>query len=188
MEQKDAVAVEVAAEKYKAAAQNMVVASDELYRAAVAISDGYWAAVAREADKLESFFIYGVRVRRRVYGVSIEWMKGKSIGTGETKRMIFFSIPRGNGVSYRRSSFRRAKPWEMEEIAKAEAQFVNVRNASDGLAEAGRRMRWIKKALERGGEVDAKRIRDVLATAEEACGAVSSLTRVDLAAETECVS
>ncbi len=175
MAKKTSTSAQAAIEQFEKAVQDMVVASDELYRVALAISDGYWEAISGEADNLGAFFRYGVRVKRRIYGVSIEWMAGIPVVAGDARKMLFRSIPRGGGATYRRSTFDRAKPWEIAEIMKAEAQFAKVRNASDGLAGAGLRMRWLKKVLERGGEVDSKRLRTVLKRAEDACGAVSEL-------------
>jgi hypothetical protein len=42
-------------------------------------------------------------------------------------------------------------------------------------------MRWVKKVLERGDDIDSKRLRGVLARVEESCGAVRELARIDLA-------
>jgi len=172
--------VAVASEKFGKAVRDMIAASDELYRVARVISDGYWATVEGEADKTGTFFRYGVRVKRRVYGVSVEWMKAVPTGGGQARRMLFMTMPRGRGLSYRRSTFGWAKPWELTQIMKAEAEFARVRKASNCLADAGLRMRWVKKVLERGDDIDSKRLRGVLARVEESCGAVRELARIDL--------
>ncbi len=173
----------ITSERLEKAVMDMIAASDELYRVARVISDRHWAAVEGEADEVGAFFRYGVRVKRRVYGVSIEWMKGVPTGTGQTRRVLFMTLPRGRGLSYRRSTFGWAKPWEVTQIMKAEADFAKVRNASNRLADAGLRMRWMKKVLERGDDIDSKRLRGVLARVEESCSAVRELARIDLAVE-----
>ena len=173
----------IASERFEKAVIEMIAASDELYRVARVISDRHWAAVEGEADEVGAFFRYGVRVKRRVYGVSIEWMKGIPTGSGEVKRLLFRSMPRGRGLSYRRSTFEWAKQWEVTQIMKAEAEFAKVRNASNRLADAGLRMRWMKKVLERGDDIDSMRLRRVLVRVEESCSAVRELARIDLAVE-----
>ena len=182
------IAAAVAREKFERAVMDMVVASDEVFRTAKAISDGYWAAIEGEAEKEGAFFRYGVRVKRRVYGVSIEWMKGVPTGTGEARRLLFKSLSRGGGLSYRRSTFEWAKKWELAQIMKAEAEFAKVRKASSCLADAGVRMRWVKKVLEQGGDIDSTRLSGVLARVEEACDAVKGLALIDFAVEENGVS
>jgi hypothetical protein len=182
------VSATVAKEKLDKADQDLGVAGGELYRLALAMSDGYWVAIKEEAFKREAFFRYGVRVKQRVYGVSIEWMKGMPMGGGEERRLRFRSLPRGPGLSYRRSTFEWAKPWEMVAIMKAESEFAFVRDASDRVADAGRRLGWVKKVVERRGEIESRRLREVLLLVDNSCGAVREVARADLAAETECVS
>jgi hypothetical protein len=102
-------------------------------------------------------------------------MKSVPVGSGGGKRLVFLSITRGEGLRYRRSMFLEAMPWEKPIIMAAEKGFGDVRAASTILARAGRRLGWVRKALDRGDDVEPKRLDDVLQQVDGACAAVSGL-------------
>jgi|LNAP01.1.fsa_nt_gb hypothetical protein len=162
------------------AMEEILAAGAMLYDAAIEVSEEHWVAVKEEARQRVEFFQYMVRVRRRVYGVTIEWMKGRSAGSGENRRMLFSTITRGRTMSYPRSRFGSANEWELARIMAAEKEFGKIRMASDLAASAGRRLAWVQKTLERTGEVEERRIREVLREVSKACAVANSFKGGDL--------
>ena len=152
----------------------LLAAGATLYDVAMEVSDEHWVTVNEEARQRVEFFQYIVRVRRRVYGVTIEWMKGRSAGSGENRRMLFHTITRGRTASYPRSRFGSAQEWELAQIMAAEKEFGKIRVASELVANAGRRLAWVQRALERTGEVEERRIREVLREVSKACAVANS--------------
>jgi hypothetical protein len=153
----------------------MALASDHLYRVALGISEEHWVSARQAAEGIGGFFRYTVRVRRRQHGVTIEWMKSVPVGSGSGKRLAFRSITRGEGLRYRRSMFLEAMSWEKPIIMAAEEGFGDVRAASALLSQAGRRLGWIRKVVDRGGDVEPQRLSEVLRQVAGACAAVSGL-------------
>jgi hypothetical protein len=175
MRAENAVTAE-AREVFEAASRDLGVASERVHRVALEVSEEHWVAVRRASRAAGGLFIqYAVRVRRRQYGVTIEWMKGMPARKGSEKRVIYRSITRGEGTRYRRSMFIGALPWEKPIIMEAEAGFGAVREVSARLSQAGRRLGWIGKVLERGGDVEPKRLAEVVQQVESACKAVRGL-------------
>ncbi len=170
----EATTIQAEATACERAMAEILAAGATLYDAAIEVSEEHWVAVKEEARQRVEFFQYMVRVRRRVYGVTIEWMKGRSAGSGENRRMLFNTITRGRTVSYPRSRFGSAQEWELAQIMAAEKEFGKIRAASELVANAGRRLAWVQRILERAGDVEERRIREVLREASKACAVANS--------------
>lgn len=170
----EATTIQAEATACERAMAEILAAGATLYDAAIEVSEEHWVAVKEEARQRVEFFQYMVRVRRRAYGVTIEWMKGRSAGSGENRRILFRTITRGRAASYPRSRFGGAQEWELARIMAAEKEFGKIRAASELVANAGRRLAWVQKALERTGEVEEQRIREVLREVSKACAVANS--------------
>jgi hypothetical protein len=156
------------------AMSEILAAGATLYDAAIEVSEEHWVTVNERHQEDGTLFRYVVRVRRRVYGVTIEWMKGRIAGSGSNRRMLFDAITRGRTASYPRTRFGSAQEWELAQIMAAEKEFGKIRVASELVANAGRRLAWVQRALERTGEVEERRIREVLREASKACTVANS--------------
>lgn len=158
----------------------LLAAGATLYDAATEVSEEYWFTMREHRQQGGAFFSYIVRVRRRAYGVTIEWMKGRVAGSGDKRRMLLDAIARGRSANYPRSRFGGANEWELAQIMAAEKEFGKIRMASDLVSSAGRRLAWVQKTLERTGAVEERRIREVLREVGKACAVANSFKGGDL--------
>lgn len=170
----EATKTQTMAESIEQAMSALLSAGTVLYDAAIGVSEECWVTINEVSRERGEFFHYTVRVRRRVYGVTIEWMRGRVAGSGENRRMLFNTITRGKTASYPRSRFPSAKEAELKVIMDAEKEFGKIRAASDLVARAGRRLSWAQKALERKGELSEQRTKEVLREASKACAMANS--------------
>lgn len=113
---------------------------DNLREAATAVADRFWSRhfEQRNVGPIETWGSYGVRVRPRKYGITIEWFQIIFYGPKGSRKVTHNYLRRGRGNRYPLSTFRYAKDWEKEAIQVAEEHFGQMRAKSEWLAKLGR--------------------------------------------------
>ena len=84
---------------------------------------------------------YGVRMKTRAAGVTIEWYKERVAGGRANPRQMRTYLPRGSGARYPMDSFAGATPWEREWIGKLEESFAPIRTRSGLLSNVLKHLR-----------------------------------------------
>lgn len=127
---------------------------NKLYAEAQAQADKFWAEKQKRRASKEDQGRFGIRVKCRVAGISIQWFKiGYYKGTGGEGdwKPLFRSISRGAGSRYSLAKFRKAADWELRHIENMESAFGKLRMQSDALVKIHRAVTIYEKAVNGAG-------------------------------------
>ena len=114
---------------------------ERVYTEARTIADQVWErrAEMKESNQPERLGLFGVKVRKRTHGISIEWFKHHFYKKSDGEWGVTFVYPRrGAKPKYDISAFRGAKDWELPGVEAAEETFAELRAYSAWLSKVGR--------------------------------------------------
>ncbi len=125
-----------------------------LYAEAQAQADRFWAEKHKRRTSEEDQGRFGIRVKCRVAGISIQWFRigcYQSTGGEGDWKPLFRSLSRGAGNRYSLAKFRKAKDWELRHIEDMERVFGKLRMQSDALVRIHRAVTLYEKAVNGAG-------------------------------------
>lgn len=114
---------------------------ERIYREARAAADQIWQkrTEMKQSNQPNRLGLFGVKVRKRTHGVSIEWFKHQFYKKSGGGWGVTFVYPRrGTKARYDLSAFLGAKDWELPGIEAAEDTFAELRVYSAWLSKLGR--------------------------------------------------
>lgn len=138
---------------------------ERIYREARTIADRVWQkrAEMKESNQPHRLGLFGVKVRKRTHGISIEWFKHRFYKKSGGGWGVTFVYPRRGAKSkYDMSAFRSAKDWELPGIEAAEEAFAELRAYSVWLSKVGRLLTYhpdVRKARTRNLGEDGQTLR-----------------------------
>lgn len=145
---------------------------ERIYREARTIADQVWQkrAEMKESNQSDRLGLFGVKVRKRTHGVSIEWFKHHFYKKSGGGWGVTFVYPRrGAKAKYDISAFLGAKDWELPVIEAAEETFAELRAYSAWLSKVGRLLAYhpdVRKS-KTSNVVEAGRRTQSLATGDQ---------------------
>lgn len=128
---------------------------ERIYKEARTIADRVWQkrAEMKESNQPDRLGMFGVKVRKRTHGISIEWFKHHFYKKSGGGWGVTFVYPRrGAKAKYDASAFHSAKDWELPGIDAAEEAFAELRAYSAWLSKVGRLLAYhpdVRKATTR---------------------------------------
>lgn len=111
-------------------------AKRDLHAWARQVADEFWVVhhTHRNGEGVpKEFGGYGVRIIEQNWTITVQWYF--SVGRGKNLKPKHVGLKAPEGKSYRMpvNRFSKAKPWELEAIARAEDEFEKIRRCSEHL-------------------------------------------------------